>query len=289
MQTNSIYQIGQDGSFQLLTPTAPGLQDFLNGTHVETNMAWRDLLEAADFVTEQTSGHIISKIQSVRAIRSGTDDYTIRQTCRLLGFDLNSDVYSLNTSGMLKLATQLNRFSDYSSTPQFNKFMDMVLNAVSSVEYLWTNDYKSFFPVPKGISVDQGGDWYLTTHCNLSIELKTDAATVAQVLKLAQGTSIASKMRDVFYEFAPITLVLDSVILCHPMPCSFTLKAQMLNYRHEVRKINSRPWLGLVANEVGAQGSVMVTGSALDTVMPIVETGLGGALLSSSAVDIKEP
>lgn len=229
---SNIYQQGPDGIVQVV-PREPSLADFLNNTPLEGNPAWTDYLEALDFIESNNAEQKIKKLQNVRMINSDTDESIVRLTCQLLGFDLSSDIYTLSAGGILKIATQLSAYSEHSSTPDFTKFFDFVLNSKTEVSYLWTKDYESFHPDPMGPTLLDGGEWYKTTHVTLSVELRSEQAIIDEVFKLRDGKSIASKIKDVFYEFAPLTLVIDSLLLAHPMPVSLGFKAQILKYRHD--------------------------------------------------------
>jgi len=154
----------------------------------------------------------------------------------MLGFDLDSDVFQLSQNAILNVVNDLGSYTSTLGTPDFVKFFDFVMNSNSKVNYLWTNDYKNFYPAPKGLLITEGGTWYNTTHVSLEIELYAPQSVIDSVFTSAAGATIGTiedKIKEVFYQFAPLTLVLDSVFLRNSLPINLNFAAQLLDYRRD--------------------------------------------------------
>jgi len=168
------------------------------------NPTWRDLASAVSQVFAVNVEDPIDQLAKLRWIRKETDPSILEQSARLLGFDLTQDVLHLNAENLTKIVTQLPHYPDHNSTRYFPNFIDMLLNAVTEVKYLYTNDYINFVDTPSGPLVIDGGDWFLTTHIELNIGLLH-----LDSLLLASGQSLFSRVKELFHTFSPVALVIE--------------------------------------------------------------------------------
>lgn len=179
------------------------LKDLLTNSLAE-NPTWRQLAEAISAVFESNIEDPIDQLAKLRWIRRETDPSVLEQSARLLGFDLTQDVLSLNAENLTKIVTQLPHYPDHKVTPYFPNFLDMLLNAVTDVKYLYTQDYVDFVEKPGGPLIIKGGNWFLTTHIELNIGL-----LYREALLLPSGVSLFSRVKDLFHNFAPVALVIE--------------------------------------------------------------------------------
>ena len=180
------------------------IRDLLNNT-LRDNPTWRDLAEAIAQVFNTNVEDPIDQLAKLRWIRRDTDPKVLEQAARMLGFDLTQDVLYLNAENLTKIVTQLPHYPDHNSTRYFTNFIDMILNAMTDVRYLYTKDYINFVEKNKaGRLVIDNGEWFLTTHIELNLALLH-----FDTLLLADGESMFSRIRDLFFSFSPITLVIE--------------------------------------------------------------------------------
>ncbi len=165
---------------------------------------WRDLVTAIADVFEANVEDPIDQLTKLRWITRDTDPKVLEAAARFLGFDLTQDVLYLNADNLTKLVTQLPHYPDHNSTKYFTNFIDMLINAVTDVRYLYTKDYVNFIEQPEGALVLDGGEWFPTTHIELNLGLLH-----IDSLFLADGETLFARIKSLFYSFAPVTLVIE--------------------------------------------------------------------------------
>jgi hypothetical protein len=173
---------------------------------VKDSPTWTDMLTAFDGMMAANVDAPIEQLDIIRYLDSSTDPEIVQRTVRMLGFDASQDVMSMSSSTLTRLVTQLPLYPDYNSTLLFENFIDLLLNAITSIEYLYTKDYVNFYPYSKGSLVMDGGAWFKTTHINLSVDLLQP-----ETLDTTSPGSlpIFKRVLAVFYTFCPIALVLE--------------------------------------------------------------------------------
>lgn len=169
---------------------------------VRGNPTWDDMFDVFNQVMENNIDEPIKQLERIRFITDQTEDAVLSSTARLLGFDLSQDVLNLNADNLIKLVSQLPLYADQNGTDLFVKFIDLMFNAHTQVQNLYTKDYVNFVPVPEGKLVIDGGEWFKTTHVDLSIELlKSDE------IVLNDGVRLIDRIRELFFNLAPVALV----------------------------------------------------------------------------------
>lgn len=174
---------------------------------VKDNPTWADMISAFDGMMAADVDAPIQQLDVLRFLEPGTDPVIIQRTVRMLGFDVSQDILGMNAGSLTRLVTQLPLYPDYNSTVLFENFIDLLLNALTSVEYLYTRDYTNFYSYPKGTMITEGGQWFKTTHVNLLVEL-LQADTAAS----SGSKTLFQRIVEVFYTFCPIALVLNNFI-----------------------------------------------------------------------------
>lgn len=169
---------------------------------IRSNPTWDDMTEVFNQVMETNVDSPIEQLERIRFITDATDDGILATTARLLGFDLSQDMLSLNGDNLVKLVSQLPLYADQNGTELFVKFIDLIFNARTVVDYLYTQDYVNFVTEPGGPLVKDGGTWFKTTHIDLSIELLHSEDIV-----LNDGVKLIDRIRDLFFNLSPVALV----------------------------------------------------------------------------------
>jgi len=164
------------------------------------------MLEAFEGMMASNVDAPIAELEAIRYLDNTTDSVTIQQTVRLLGFDASQDVLNMSYDNLTRLVSQLPLYPDYNSTILFQNFIDMLLNAITKVEYLYTKDYVNFYPYAKGTLITEGGLWWKTTHISLYVEMLDPESLDV----MSGGKSIYRRILDLFYAFCPIALVIKN-------------------------------------------------------------------------------
>lgn len=167
------------------------------------NQTWKDLTEAFTELMNINVDGPIEQLETIRYIYKDSDPEMLRKTCRMLGFDVTQDVLSLNAENLTKIVTQLPLYPDQNGTEKFINFIDLLLNSLSEVTYLYTKDYVNFYPEPQGAMIDEGGPWFKTTHIMFSPSMLG-----LEKLNLG-GKTLYARVKELFYAFSPIALVIE--------------------------------------------------------------------------------
>lgn len=175
---------------------------------------WKDLAEAFDEVLIANVDDPIRQLEFLRFLPPEADSKTLVDVCRMLGFDLSQDVLNLSIDKFTQLASQLGMYPDTNGTEEFTKFISLMTNGNCTVDYLWTQDYVNFYQEPNGPTLDQGGNWFKTTHVNLNMGFST-----LDGLQLKAGQTLGQKIRDLFYQQAPASLVIERQTFTVSMEC----------------------------------------------------------------------
>jgi hypothetical protein len=191
--------------------------------------AWNDFLNVADDVFSARIDSPIQQLEEIRDLKpldvadGGTDIEIKDRTIRLLGFDISHDFMSLNREQTAKLAYLFSHYYEQSSTDNWVKFFAFLLGRNVDVLNLYTQDYSSFYEIPLGdLNVD-GGTFYKTTHVNVSIDLKGLEGKVIR----RPDQALQDRVMELFYEYAPINLVVHQFFFGIPMNFKIFLDAQI--------------------------------------------------------------
>ena len=165
---------------------------------------WTELANAFDEVIRLNVDDPIKQLEVLRYLPPNADEKILSDACRMLGFDLSQDVLNLSVDKFTRIATQLGMYPDSNGTESFVKFISLMINGFCEVDYLWTDDYVNFYTKPKGTLLQDGGRWFKTTHIELSMGFLTLAG-----LQLKAGQTLYQRTKEIFYQQAPITLVIE--------------------------------------------------------------------------------
>lgn len=165
---------------------------------------WVEMANAFDEVIRLNIDDPIKQLEVLRYLPPDADEKILSDACRMLGFDLSQDVLNLSVDKFTRIATQLGMYPDSNGTESFVKFISLMINGFCEVEYLWSDDYVNFYTQPKGTLLEDGGRWFKTTHIELSMGFLTLAG-----LQLKAGQSLYQRTKEIFYQQAPITLVIE--------------------------------------------------------------------------------
>lgn len=188
------------------TPAA-SIRDLLSNV-LKENPTWVDLADAIADVFKNNVEKPIDQLGQLRFIRQDNDRKVLEASARLLGFDLTQDIFNLTSDSLTKITTQLPLYSRYNSTERFHNFLEVILASKIEVEYLYTEDYISFYQNPRGPLITSGGRWFKTTHINLGVNVQN-----LGLLELAEGDVLIERIKRTIFSFAPIVLTLKDFFL----------------------------------------------------------------------------
>lgn len=186
-------------------PTEATVGDLL-AEPLRNNQVWLDFVDAAQQVFGANIEGPLKQLEEIRYLKAGTDAQILKLSAAMLGFDVAQDILEFSANSLLKIVPQLGYYPDNNGTPFFNRFIDMLLNASSTVDPLYTRDYKHFYVKPYGPMITEGGEWYKTTHVELTMALFITNEVKQNVNTM--GTTFLGRIKEVFYAFAPIALVI---------------------------------------------------------------------------------
>lgn len=186
-------------------PTGAVIGDLLSEP-LSGNQVWLDFVEAAQEVFGANVEGPLKQLEEIRYLKADTDISVLKLSAAMLGFDVSQDILEFSANSLLKIVPQLGYYPDNNGTNFFTRFIDMLLNASTEVTPLYTTDYKHFYDRPYGPMITDGGMWYKTTHVELTMALFITNEVKQNVNTM--GTTFLGRIKEVFYAYAPIALVI---------------------------------------------------------------------------------
>ncbi len=213
--------------------------------YIGQNPALEELFETLG----ETNDLALSQVQELLAIRNPQNDNAASETMRMMGINLDREIIEKRLPELRKLMQQLPEWRHANGTLYWPDYVSMLLGQPFSARRLYTTDYDSFYPTPLGTLIQDGGQWYKTTHVEIDAPVGLDLdisirpsdinAIVQSLLMLGMKEQDAMKwaydhvgltpanddpvqvqvrytlmhlrLRDLFYEWAPIEEVLDGI------------------------------------------------------------------------------
>lgn len=185
---------------------------------------WAEMAIAFDEVIKTNIDDPIKQLEMLRYLPPDADKQILADACRMLGFDLSQDVLNLSIDKFTRIATQLGMYPDTNGTEAFTKFISLMINGFCEVEYLWSQDYVNFYTTPRGTTLSEGGRWFKTTHIELAMGFLTLAG-----LQLKAGQTLYQRTKQIFYQQAPITLVIERMSFAAYTKAEIGFGARMLD------------------------------------------------------------
>jgi len=171
----------------------------------ENQPMWLDFFTALSEVIQEQIREPIGELEDIRHIVETTDPFIIANTIKQLGFDIPADLIQSNIDRLSRSVYMLSLFHEISGTHDFKRSIAYVLGRDVEVTNLFTNDYTNFYAEPQGPLLQDGGDWYGTTHIDLGMELLPDD----RGLILPIGKTLEDRLLAAYFEFAPINQVVN--------------------------------------------------------------------------------
>lgn len=200
---------------------------------LSSNQAWRDFSNTVEAVMSANVWDAADAVLNLRDPEAIQEEFN-GLLSRFLGIS-SSVSQRLSTDSQRKLNKAL-----YHYYKGRNKSLDRLLSHVNNTRMeivpLWTQDYKTFHPAPLGATIYAGGSWYYTPHVRLQINANdyvrvdsylTHTGALGTNTSMLKNISLGSTplvvsisysqlldlqtTQDLFYEFAPIHLVLNQL------------------------------------------------------------------------------
>lgn len=168
---------------------------------------YNDYVNALDNVFSAGVDFPINQLLRIRALRQTDDRNIALSTIRMLGFNISSDFFNLNPDLAL-IPYEFARYYENSYGKDFYKFISFILGREVIVTPLYTQDYNTFLETPLGVEQVDGGDWYLTTHVDLVVDITGFADNIIS----APGKTFYDQVLQFFYDYAPIQLVVRKLL-----------------------------------------------------------------------------
>jgi hypothetical protein len=145
----------------------------------------------------------MNQLEHIRDYSYGRDPEVLQMALEDMGFILPEDIAGHNYDTLHHVMHQLPNYCDRSGTKGFDRQISFLMGRYVTTESLYTKDYQNFYPQPMGALQVDGGEWYKTTHVNLSMQILPGDAHLA----IPEGSSRKERLLEVFYDFAPWHLV----------------------------------------------------------------------------------
>lgn len=137
---------------------------------VEANPAWEELFQILDAHNDELNLSTIQQLLDVRRINADTNDQLAEEAIRQLGINISRDMMSYRLPSLKRVIDCLPDWQQVSGTTQWNKFVGMLLGGQFDTTRLYTADYQTFLPTPLGTLIQDGGQWYKSTHVSLEVD-----------------------------------------------------------------------------------------------------------------------
>lgn len=146
----------------------------------------------------------IEMLEHIRRLDKQTDPIIIERMLYQIGFNIPLDFIQHNFEVLRTSIQQLLTYHERSGTDDYIRMMTFIYGRQIDAIPLYTKDYKNFYTKPQGALVTKGGEWYLTTHVELTMQkLPSDKDLV-----LENGQTHKDRFLKAFYEFAPWDIVI---------------------------------------------------------------------------------
>ena len=150
----------------------------------------------------------ISQLTNIRSLTQQDDIELRRSTLRMLGYDVTRDFITLNDNISQLPGYMFSLYYENAHSDDFWRFISYVLGRQVVVTELYTNDYVSFYEVPYGTLNINGGDWWKTT----KVDVTVDIDGLGSRLITGPGETFQDRILELFYEYAPINLVVRNFL-----------------------------------------------------------------------------
>lgn len=132
---------------------------------------WSSFADVAQRVYDAKVDAPLSELERIRHLDQDTDQTFVERSIRQAGLALTSEFFELNKDKISNSFYELIKFWEVDGTPNYPKFIAFVLGRNFTEQVLYTNDYVDF-TTEHGKLITEGGDWYSTSHVDLSIDAK---------------------------------------------------------------------------------------------------------------------
>lgn len=172
-----------------------------------TSQPWlEDFFEVLADTLNDRIRYPADQLAHIRNVLTMDDPVVLYNTLCQLGFELPLDFIKHNLATLQGSLTQLALYSERSGTRDFARSMSFIYGRTIDVESLYTQDYTDFYREPYGPLQVDGGNWYKTTHVDLTMQMLPSDYT----LLLPRGVALRDRFLDAFYEFAPWNVVVNN-------------------------------------------------------------------------------
>jgi len=157
--------------------------------------AFDDLMNVMQQMSQENIWDAANHVINLREPQK-IDPYFLTMLGSMLGLNVRSNLFS--EADFRRIIREIVTYWSVSGTRYFGFWLGYMEGGNSRIKLLWSNDYKQFLEAPAaGTIYDGTGDWFITPHVNLY---------------LSAGVYYDyAEIEHMFYQFAPIPLVLEEV------------------------------------------------------------------------------
>lgn len=137
---------------------------------LQDNPAWEELFETLGEANDALNLSTIQQLLDIRRINSNSTQELAEESLRQLGINIARDMMTYRIDTYRRIFDSLPDYNLVSGTKSWPKFVAMLLGGQFDAQRLYTADYQTFLPTPLGTLVQDGGQWYKTTHVDLTVD-----------------------------------------------------------------------------------------------------------------------
>tara|TARA_B100000214_G_scaffold10058_1_gene7304 strand:- start:87341 stop:92188 length:4848 start_codon:yes stop_codon:yes gene_type:complete len=158
---------------------------------LKENELWSTFADIAQRVFDRNIGNPLKEFANIRNIDQDTDSVFVERAIRQAGLNLTHDFFEQNREKLTRSFYQLIKFWEVDGNPDYPKFIKFLLGRDFDEQVLYTNDDVDLYH-QHGTLLPDGGDWYSSSHVDLSI----DGRGLEQALELVISNKDTSYLRQ---------------------------------------------------------------------------------------------
>ncbi len=148
----------------------------------------------------------IWQVENIRSIDVAAQDSVVaKQTLMQYGFNFPDDIIRHNYKNLISSIPFITLYGERSGTEDTAKLMSAILGRKIDITPLYTENYEDFYAKPHGPLQVEGGNWYKTTHVDLSMQVIPSDVN----LEIPRGKTMRDRFLSAFYDMAPWSIVLN--------------------------------------------------------------------------------
>lgn len=180
---------------------------------------WSDLFEQAGLTWDELIRDPIHQLEHIRQYDGNTDPKILIQALYQIGFHVPLELIEPHIQKLGQALHILSLYHEQEGTKYFHKVLRFLFDRSVDIQPLFSDGCDSFYPEPLGALITDDGEWYQSSHVDLFIGLKEQDTDIVD---------LKNKLLNLFYQFAPINLVVRNFWLQLDLKGSLPLSGSVI-------------------------------------------------------------